>query len=110
MRHHDEPVMAAKPVATAAKGNRRELMEVLKRQALTDFDKFEVLEARDRLVRDARPPKDGKTTLVGTCPDICPEKERYSRAAKNQLRFYEKIEGKCSMQRLIVQFLYFHYF
>ena len=74
-------------------------MEVLKRQALTDFDKFEVLEARDRLVRDARPTKDGKTKLVGSCPDICPEKERYSRSAKNQLRFYEKMEGKFTIDK-----------
>ena len=28
--------------------------------------------------------------LRGLCPDPCPEKERYSRSAKNQLRTYEK--------------------
>lgn len=31
--------------------------------------------------------------IKGTCPDMCPEKERYGRSAKNQLRFFEKEDG-----------------
>jgi len=53
--------------------------------------RYAVLDARDKLMRlkgQHRPLPDGR--LRGLCPDICPEKERYSRSAKNQLRFYEK--------------------
>jgi hypothetical protein len=31
--------------------------------------------------------------LAGTCPDLCSEKERYGRSAKNQLRCFEKKEN-----------------
>lgn len=32
-------------------------------------------------------------TFVGTCPDMCPEKERYMRETRNQLSFFEVIPG-----------------
>ena len=52
-----------------------------------------MLEARDKLMKSrGLHRKFEGTVLVGTCPDICPERERYSRAAKNQLRVYEKFE------------------
>ena len=93
-----------KPEQDKPKINRREIMELLKRQATNDFEKFEILEARDRLIRDGMPPKQGDTTLVGSCPDICPEKERYSRSAKNQLRFYEKIEGAVHHKAVVKEY------
>jgi hypothetical protein len=90
-------------------------MEIMRRQAVTDQDKFEVrplhslhlhlspsteidavisqiLDARDRLLRlrglhqRSAAATGPVAALVGTCGDMCPEKERYSRAAKNQLR------------------------
>ncbi len=74
-----------------------QLRSVMRRQALTDQDRFEVLDARDKWFRlrgldkvFSRSLSSGGSRLRGLCPDICPEKERYSRAAKNQLRLYEK--------------------
>ncbi|XP_051925938.1 germinal-center associated nuclear protein [Hippocampus zosterae] len=60
--------------------------------AETSEDKYRLLEQRDRIVRQGR----SKTTdiytskvFVGTCPDMCPEKERYMRETRNQLSIYE---------------------
>lgn len=72
----------------------RNLMQIVKSQALNDNDKYAILDARDKLLREKKPPKaGGGMRLQGHCPDICPEKERYSRAVKNQLRVYEKFNG-----------------
>jgi len=32
-------------------------------------------------------------TIVGTCPDMCPEKERYMRETRNQLSIFELLLG-----------------
>lgn len=32
-------------------------------------------------------------TVVGTCPDMCPEKERYMRETRNQLSIFELVLG-----------------
>lgn len=63
-------------------------------------DRFAVLEARDKYIRLKNPrsvTRSGqdihRMNLVGTCPDLCSEKERYGRSAKNQLRCFEKENG-----------------
>ena len=90
-------------------------------------DRYDVLEARDKLMkyRGLHRKFEG-TVLVGTCPDICPERERwvtfnpleiahisnatnftlqhrYSRAAKNQLRVYEKFDDGAVNHRAVVK-------
>lgn len=45
-------------------------------------------------VSEARPKRtdlDMSKVFVGTCPDMCPEKERYMRETRNQLSVYEVI-------------------
>lgn len=32
-------------------------------------------------------------TVIGTCPDMCPEKERYMRETRNQLSSFELLLG-----------------
>ena len=54
----------------------RSLIQIMRSQAQNDSDKYAILDARDKLLREKAPPKDGKTILKGCCPDICPEKER----------------------------------
>jgi hypothetical protein len=60
-------------------------------------DRAVLLDARDRLVRLVKDAKDKNigthrvTTLRGTCLDMCPEKERYSRAEKHRLALYEML-------------------
>jgi hypothetical protein len=70
-----------------------ELMSKMQCQAIDDLERYNILEARDKYMKEIRQLKDIQTSLKGACPDICPEKERYSRSSKNQLRLYEKIEG-----------------
>ena len=75
----------------AKKVNESELVAIMRSQAFDDNDRFNILEARDKLYRAKHMKR--TTVLVGTCPDLCPERERYSRSTKNQLRPFEKMEG-----------------
>ncbi|KAH0621751.1 hypothetical protein JD844_023370 [Phrynosoma platyrhinos] len=64
--------------------------------AETSEDKYRLLDQRDKIMRQARVKQMdlGKAkTFVGTCPDMCPEKERYMRETRNQLSFFEVIPG-----------------
>ena len=62
-----------------------------------------MLEARDKLFRLRGLHRLQGTVLQGLCPDICPEKERYSRSAKNQLRVYEKRQDDGPDHRAVVK-------
>ena len=59
-------------------------------------ERYTILDARDRYIRLKR---EAKATTVksaiikGTCYDMCPEKERYSRAEKRRLASYEILAG-----------------
>lgn len=62
--------------------------------AETAEERYRLLEQRDKLLRQARPKRtdlDMSKVFVGTCPDMCPEKERYMRETRNQLSVYEVI-------------------
>ncbi|KZS00675.1 putative Xmas-2 protein, partial [Daphnia magna] len=76
---------------------KEQLKAILSQPASNVADKVVLLDARDRLVRLMRDIK-GKTgntkkaiTLRGTCLDMCPEKERYSRAEKHRLALFEML-------------------
>uniref|UniRef100_A0A8D2LDC8 Germinal-center associated nuclear protein n=2 Tax=Varanus komodoensis TaxID=61221 RepID=A0A8D2LDC8_VARKO len=64
--------------------------------AETSEDKYRLLDQRDKIMRQARVKQIdlGKAkTFVGTCPDMCPEKERYMRETRKQLSFFEVLPG-----------------
>nr|XP_014424093.1 germinal-center associated nuclear protein [Pelodiscus sinensis] len=64
--------------------------------AETSEDKYRLLDQRDKIMRQARVKRThlGKAkTFVGTCPDMCPEKERYLRETRNQLSIFEVVPG-----------------
>ncbi|XP_074858216.1 germinal-center associated nuclear protein [Carettochelys insculpta] len=64
--------------------------------AETSEDKYRLLDQRDKIMRQARVKRtdlDKAKTFVGTCPDMCPEKERYLRETRNQLSIFEVIPG-----------------
>ncbi|XP_007946869.1 germinal-center associated nuclear protein [Orycteropus afer afer] len=64
--------------------------------AETSEEKYRLLDQRDRVMRQARVKRtdlDKARTFVGTCPDMCPEKERYMRETRNQLSVFEVIPG-----------------
>lgn len=73
-----------------------ELQIIIRQVALTAEDKYKVLEARDRLMRLKRvKPSSLATAQItsGTCPDMCPEKERLMRESQRQVSPYEQLEG-----------------
>ncbi|KAJ6665356.1 hypothetical protein lerEdw1_004405 [Lerista edwardsae] len=64
--------------------------------AETSEDKYRLLDQRDKIMRQARVKRTdlGRAkTFVGTCPDMCPEKERYMRETRNQLSPFEVFPG-----------------
>lgn len=59
-------------------------------------EKYRLLEQRDKILRQGRPKRTDlnlSKVFVGTCPDMCPEKERYMRETRNQLSIYESIHN-----------------
>lgn len=42
-------------------------------------------------MRPKRTDLDMSKVFVGTCPDMCPEKERYMRETRNQLSVFELV-------------------
>ncbi|XP_048808587.1 germinal-center associated nuclear protein [Lagopus muta] len=64
--------------------------------AETSEERYRLLDQRDKIMRQARIKRTdlGKAkTIVGTCPDMCPEKERYMRETRNQLSIFELLLG-----------------
>lgn len=63
------------------------LINVVLSQSHTSEDKLKVLDARDKLLRikikQDNATKSGAT--MGTCPDMCPEKERLMREIQHQV-------------------------
>ncbi|KAM9365403.1 germinal-center associated nuclear protein isoform 2-T2 [Pholidichthys leucotaenia] len=70
------------------------LLPLLGLVAETTEDKYRLLEQRDKILRQGRPKRTDlhmSKVFVGTCPDMCPEKERYIRETRNQLSTFEVI-------------------
>ncbi|XP_038642534.1 germinal-center associated nuclear protein [Scyliorhinus canicula] len=64
--------------------------------AITPEEKYRVLDQRDKLMRQARVKRtelEKAKAVVGTCLDMCPEKERYMRETRCQLSSFETIPG-----------------
>ncbi|KAI5628091.1 germinal-center associated nuclear protein [Silurus asotus] len=62
--------------------------------AETAEEKYCLLEQRDKILRQLRPKRtdlDLSKVFVGTCPDMCPEKERYMRETRKQLSVFELV-------------------
>ncbi|XP_016305475.1 germinal-center associated nuclear protein-like [Sinocyclocheilus anshuiensis] len=70
------------------------LQPLIGQVAETVEERYRLLEQRDKILRQARPKRtdlDMSKVFVGTCPDMCPEKERYMRETRNQLSVFEVI-------------------
>ncbi|XP_067844236.1 germinal-center associated nuclear protein isoform X2 [Heptranchias perlo] len=64
--------------------------------AVNPEEKYRVLDQRDKIMRQARVKRtelEKAKAVVGTCPDMCPEKERYMRETRYQLSSFEIIPG-----------------
>ncbi|XP_072902486.1 germinal-center associated nuclear protein isoform X2 [Hemitrygon akajei] len=72
------------------------LSHLLGTVAVNAEEKFWVLDQRDKLMRQARVKRtelEKAKAVVGTCMDMCPEKERYMRETRFQLSLFEVIPG-----------------
>ncbi|KAL0268294.1 UNVERIFIED_CONTAM: hypothetical protein PYX00_010291 [Menopon gallinae] len=69
------------------------LRKILQMTAHTPEEKYKVLDVRDKLYKIMRDrDASGKTgALVGTCPDMCPEKERLQREFQYQVSMFEMV-------------------
>ncbi|KAM4608580.1 germinal-center associated nuclear protein [Polymixia lowei] len=68
------------------------LLHLIGQGAETAEDKYRLLEQRDKILRQGRRKQTDlnlSKVFVGTCPDMCPEKERYMRETRNQLSAFE---------------------
>ncbi|CAN9497974.1 unnamed protein product [Ophioblennius macclurei] len=82
-----EPESSERPIPSS-------LHHLIGQAAETAEDKYRLLEQRDKVLRQGRPKRtdlDMSKVFVGTCPDMCPEKERYMRETRKQLSVYEVI-------------------
>ncbi|KAK2582599.1 hypothetical protein KPH14_004887 [Odynerus spinipes] len=73
-----------------------ELQGIIHQVGITSEDKYKILEARDRLMRLKQVKSHSLATAEvtsGTCPDMCPEKERLMRESQRQVAPYEQLEG-----------------
>lgn len=70
------------------------LLHLIGQVAETAEEKYRLLEQRDKILRQGRPKRidlDLSKVFMGTCPDMCPEKERYMRETRKQLSVFEVI-------------------
>ncbi|XP_046752349.1 uncharacterized protein LOC124415092 [Diprion similis] len=91
----DKPEAEAQ--AIVPKASAEELQSIIRQSAHTAEEKYKVLEARDRFIRlkQIKPNSLASAKItIGTCPDMCPEKERLMRESQRQVALYEQLEGR----------------
>ncbi|KAK9888021.1 hypothetical protein WA026_000305 [Henosepilachna vigintioctopunctata] len=82
----------------------QELIDLIKKPANNIDDKYKILDARDKLIRFVLKREGYKTgTTKGTCPDMCPEKERILRVIQHQVSIYEQDSSKEMNEALAVK-------
>ncbi|WKY03936.1 hypothetical protein Q1695_005146 [Nippostrongylus brasiliensis] len=72
----------------------RSLLALIGKQCPTEFDKYQLLEERDKILsklRDEENKHSGEKARVvtGQCPGMCPEKERYVRVVQKRISPFE---------------------
>ena len=76
--------------------SQEELHFIIRQAGATPEDKYKILDARDRLMRMKQSKSEhlSMTKITrGTCPDMCPEKERLMRESQRQVAPYELTDG-----------------
>ncbi|XP_051874599.1 germinal-center associated nuclear protein isoform X3 [Pristis pectinata] len=88
----EDPVMISERIGTLPSS----LSHLIGTVAVNPEEKYRVLDQRDKLMRQARVKRtdlEKAKAVVGTCMDMCPEKERYMRETRYQLSPFEIIPG-----------------
>ncbi|KAL1419985.1 hypothetical protein MTO96_004616, partial [Rhipicephalus appendiculatus] len=87
----------AKETPVEVKTQAEESLSALLRQSAHSVgERYRVLDARDKIIRLRLEKQSDLATARatrGTCPDMCPEKERYSRTDKKCLSSFEMLPG-----------------
>lgn len=79
--------------------------QLLTRVALTLKDKYDILEERDKLIRVTHQRAGMETVVQGTCPDMCPEKERILRELRRLVEPYEALsDGRMDEKKAIKEY------
>ncbi|XP_022125374.2 uncharacterized protein LOC111000291 [Pieris rapae] len=90
----DAPVIVTTQTSLSTNEAAAELLQLRSRVSLTPDEKWRTLDARDRILRSwggaGSKVKIGGPT-IGTCPDMCPEKELLHRQAEHQVMTLETI-------------------
>lgn len=93
--------------------DRRQLVSLIndsifRKCARTSKEKFEVLDLRDKILKLIRYEIQGSTNdtiiLNGTCSDMCPEKERYSREYLSFTSTYETLNDQIDHRLMIKEY------
>lgn len=82
---------------------------IFNRWAPTSKDKFEVLDLRDKVLKLIRYEISSQNStesviLIGSCLDMCPEKERYSREFLNLTSKYETFDDQIDYRLMIKEY------
>ncbi|XP_045476330.1 uncharacterized protein LOC123681997 [Harmonia axyridis] len=73
----------------------QQLLEIINQRAITIEEKYKVLDARDKILRILQKKKGANSgPTKGTCPDMCPEKERLLRVIQHQVSSFEHNSNK----------------
>ena len=99
------PVSPAREYLTFAESDSQKVP--LDMETQSSLDRYNVLKARDKLMRNDRKKRldiNKATKLDATCPDMCPELERYMRDVQNDLSSYEVTNGILDHKLVIKKF------
>ncbi|XP_019754151.2 uncharacterized protein LOC109533306 [Dendroctonus ponderosae] len=81
----------SKPKTITLTAEQLDLLKIIRSQATTIDEKYKLLDARDKFFRSNMKKSNlNYTPTLGTCPDMCPEKERLLREIQHQVSMYEQ--------------------
>ncbi|XP_058806337.1 germinal-center associated nuclear protein-like [Phymastichus coffea] len=90
-----EPPAENKAILKISSAAIEEMQNLIQQPGMTAEERYKILDARDRLMRLKRRKQKSLATAEvtkGTCPDMCPEKERYMREFQRQVFSYEQLK------------------
>ncbi|XP_048239016.1 germinal-center associated nuclear protein-like isoform X4 [Haliotis rufescens] len=96
MSSHSPGRTSPKPSPTKTTSDTVSLSSLRTAVAKNVHDMIKILDQRDKFIREGRTKQSNLATaraFVGTCMDMCPEKERYDREEKRRLGMFEYVPG-----------------
>ncbi|GMR49106.1 hypothetical protein PMAYCL1PPCAC_19301, partial [Pristionchus mayeri] len=83
----------------------KQLRKLVGRSCPADFDRYQLLVERDKLLYKLREIKPSFFTKTGSCKDMCPEKERYVRVVQMRVADFEMdMLGDMEPRRMVKEY------